>query len=77
MIRFKKRHIVLNLYDYEQYSMNEEEYYILEQILSLPLKYKTVQLLYYVEGYKINEIAKILKITQSAVKRNCIVEEKY
>lgn len=68
MLRFKNRHILLNLSDYEQYSINEEEFNILEQILSLPLKYKTIIHLYYIEGYKINDIARILKISQSAVK---------
>lgn len=68
MLRFKNRHILLNLSDYEQYSINEEEFNILEQILSLPLKYKTIIHLYYVEGYKINDISRILKISQSAVK---------
>lgn len=37
-------------------------------IMRLPEKYKTVVFLYYYEGYSIGEIAKILHISNSAVK---------
>ncbi len=37
-------------------------------ILSMPQKHKTVILLYYYEGYSVSEIAKILRISPSAVK---------
>ena len=42
---------------------------ILAILLELPSKYKEVLLLYYVEGYKCFEISKILKITESTVKK--------
>lgn len=34
----------------------------------LPVKYKTVMLLYYFEGYSVEEISHILKLSKSAVK---------
>ena len=37
--------------------------------MKLPHKYKIVLLLHYVEGYKVDEIAKILNITAAAVKK--------
>lgn len=37
-------------------------------VLELPLKYRTIIYLYYYEGYKINEISKILKISENTVK---------
>lgn len=37
-------------------------------IAKLPIKYRTVIYLYYYEGYKINEIGKILKTKESTIK---------
>ncbi|MNW65088.1 ECF RNA polymerase sigma factor SigW [compost metagenome] len=37
-------------------------------MLALPVKYKTVIHLYYYEDYPVQEISKILKISESAVK---------
>lgn len=42
---------------------------IFDILLELPPKYKTVLFLHYVEGYKCFEISKILKITESTVKK--------
>ncbi len=41
---------------------------VLKKILSLPPKYKTVIILYYYNDYSVEEIAKTLKISLSAVK---------
>ncbi len=41
----------------------------LEELYSLPAKYKTVLMLHYFEGYSVSEIAQILKISNSAVKK--------
>ena len=41
---------------------------ILGVLCALPEKYKLVLILYYVEGYRINEIAEIIEKTPSAVK---------
>ncbi len=41
---------------------------VLKEILSLPPKYKTVIILYYYNDYSVEEIAKTLKISLSAVK---------
>ena len=51
------------------YSENHEEKIdIVKNILSLPHKYKTAVILYYYNDYSVEEIAKILKISKSAVK---------
>lgn len=41
---------------------------IINQILNLPPKYKTAVILHYYNDYSVSEIAKILKISKSAVK---------
>lgn len=45
-----------------------EESSILSAILALPMKYKDVVYLYYYEGYKTSEIAKILSCPDSTVR---------
>lgn len=40
---------------------------LLEQILKLPKKYRTIIFLYYYEGYKIKEISKILKMSETNI----------
>lgn len=62
-----RRHLDIN--DIEPYCKNEEYYGLLDVLMQLPQKYKIVILLHYVEGYKVDEIAKLLNITSSAVKK--------
>lgn len=51
------------------YSQESENRKILEILLELPVKYREVLLLYYVEEYKCHEIGKILKLKESTVKK--------
>ncbi len=46
---------------------NSEDYAVLEAVLSLPDKYKNVIYLYYFEGYKGKEIAKIMKKSEEVI----------
>ncbi len=41
---------------------------VIKQIIALPPRYKTVVILYYYNDYSVEEIAKILKTSKSAVK---------
>ena len=41
---------------------------ILDALLELPEKYRLALILYYVEGYRINEIAEMIRKSPSAVK---------
>lgn len=52
----------------ENFLQNEQSRIILKEIYKLPKKYLDVIILYYYQDYKIDEISKILKITQSTVK---------
>lgn len=64
---FIRKHMDIN--DLQLYCKNDEDYGLLDQLMRLPTKQKTVLLLHYVEGYKVDEIAKILTISTSAVKK--------
>jgi RNA polymerase sigma factor (sigma-70 family) len=52
----------------EEYYCQENEKEIMSDIIRLPIKYKRIILLHYIEGYKISEISKILNLSESAVK---------
>lgn len=47
---------------------NPEELAILQLVLAMPVKYKTVIHLYYYEDYPVQKISEILRISESAVK---------
>lgn len=67
LFSFKRPQV--NIKNLELYTKQQENYNILEILMKVPYKYKVVLLLYYVEGYKIYEIAKILKISDTSVRR--------
>lgn len=62
-----RKHIDIN--DLQLNSKNNQNHDLLDHLMRLPTKHKVVLLLHYVEGYKVDEIAKILTITTSAVKK--------
>ncbi len=67
-LRFNKRHAYISIDELETLCREPEQQTILKEVLSLPVKYKTVLLLHCVEGYSLKEIAGILNISQNAVK---------
>lgn len=71
MYRSRKRHNLMNFDDLYDYCDDEHEsdISILEEVMRLPAKYKTVVHLFYIEGYKTEEISKILSISSSAVRK--------
>ena len=68
MIRFRIRHPKISIDELENSLAAPEQKETLRELLELPVKQKTVIYLHYVEGYRIKEIADILKITEGAVK---------
>ncbi|HIV85841.1 MAG TPA: sigma-70 family RNA polymerase sigma factor [Candidatus Monoglobus merdigallinarum] len=69
MCRFRKKHGCESLDEAIGYCADQSEINILEEIMRLPAKYKTVIHLFYIEGYKTAEIAEILSISKSAVRK--------
>lgn len=75
-----RKHMDIN--DLQLYCKDDENYGLIEHLMRLPNKHKIVLLLYYVEGYKVDEIAQILAITTSAVKKRLqrgreLIRERY
>lgn len=82
MLRFRKRHVTESEELLKNYSLDTESSGILETIAEIPEKFRIVLTLHYVEGYKVDEIAKIIGKTSSAVKMRLskgrkLLEEKY
>lgn len=50
------------------YEKNTYSADVLKQVMALPEKHKSTVMLYYYDGYSVDEIAVILKISKSAVK---------
>lgn len=68
LLRFRVRHPLAEVEQIMVASEDSADSGILEALASLPEKYKLVLALYYVEGYKVEDIAKIIGRTSSAVK---------
>ena len=73
-LRFHKRHAAVPLEEVEESfsvtdGMDTDTSNILSLIWNLKYKLKSVVILYYIEGYKVNEVARILGISESAVKK--------
>lgn len=69
MCRFNNRHAAENLEELRSIGVSDDDRDIFELIMRLPSKYKIVLDLYYIEGYKANEIAKITGASPVTVRK--------
>lgn len=69
-LRKKKYRLHVSLDEIEETVAKEEDALsdVSQMLSGIPPKYKTVMLLYYFEGYSVEEISQILKLSKSAVK---------
>ena len=68
LLRFRKRHLTADIGNLSEYVPDNSNPEIIDALLSLPEKYRTVLILYYVEEFNVNEIAQIIDRSSSAVK---------
>lgn len=68
MLRRRKVRSTLSLEEIEEYEIVPEQASILQDLFTLPEKYKTVLILHYFEDLSVSDIAKAENLTQSAVK---------
>ena len=68
MLRFRLRHPQTDLEALRETAAETADSGILEALMRLPEKYKLVLILYYVEEYRIEEIANLIGRSASAVK---------
>ncbi len=69
MLRFQARHPKIAIDDMSHRLAAPEQTEAFIELLELPPKLKIVIYLHYVDGYSVKEIADILKISESAVKK--------
>lgn len=68
LLRFRQRHPQVDDASLEKIACHSSESGILEALTALPEKYRLALTLYYVEEYRIADIAKMINRTPSAVK---------
>ena len=68
ILRFKKRYPMIDINEIKEFTKDTSDSGILDLLKTLPDKFRIVLILYYVEGYKIEDIASIIGKTKSAVK---------
>lgn len=68
ILRAKKRHPVINIDEISEFTKEKSDSGIMDALMMLPEKFRLVLILYYVEDYSIDSIAKIIGRTTSAVK---------
>ena len=69
MLRFNNSHAAENLDELRSIGISDDDRDIFELIMHLPAKYKIVLDLYYIEGYKANEIADITGVSPVTVRK--------
>ena len=82
LLRYRQRHSHIDIDEMREVPTWSSENGILEMLMTLPEKFCLVLMLYYVEEYSIEEIAKIVGKTPSAVKMRLskgrkLLREKY
>lgn len=68
IIRFRSRHSQINDDEINKVVSDSSDSGIMEALTTLPEKYRLVMTLYYIEEYRVEDIAKIVGRTSSAVK---------
>lgn len=68
-LRFYKNHPKIGMEQLSRYYEEKEDTTLMDSLLVLSPKYREVLLLHYVEGYQGKEIAGMLKLSESAVRK--------
>lgn len=68
LLRFRGRHPQIDDEHLDKISFGSPDSGILDALTALPEKYRIVLTLYYIEDYRIEDIARIIRRTSSAVK---------
>lgn len=68
-LRFYKNHPKIGVEQLSRYYEEKEDTRLMDSLLLLPANYREVLLLHYVEGYQGKEIAQMLKLSESAVRK--------
>ena len=67
ILRYKRKSIDID--ELVDVGVTNEDKYVFEAISELPVKYKIVMMLYYIEGYSVKEVSKIISASEDAVRK--------
>lgn len=68
MQRFRLRHPQVNLEELNNYAQDARDCEVFDALMRIPPKFRLVMILHYVEGYRTEEIARMIGKSASAVK---------
>ncbi len=68
-LRFYRNHPSISMEELSRYYENGEDTEVMDALLRLPQKYREILYLHYVEGYQGKEIAAMLRLSESAVRK--------
>lgn len=69
MVLLRKRRKTVDFEELNSIGIEDEDTQIFESILALPVKYKIVMTLYYIEGYSSKEVSDIIGVSPDAVRK--------
>ncbi len=69
MVLLRKRRKTVDLDELNSIGIEDEDSQVFEAIMSLPVKYKIVMTLFYIEGYDSKEVSKIIGVSPEAVRK--------
>lgn len=69
MVLLRKRRKTVDLNELNSIGIEDEDTHVFETIMALPVKYKIVMTLYYIEGYSSKEVSEIIGISPDAVRK--------
>lgn len=69
MVLLRKRRKTVDIDELNSIGIEDEDTGVFESIMALPVKYKIVMTLHYIEGYSSKEISEIINISPEAVRK--------
>ncbi len=67
IVRYRRKTIVTD--ELVDIGVTNEDRYVFEAISELPVKFKIAMMLYYIEGYSVKEVSKIISVSEDAVRK--------
>ncbi len=69
MLLLRIKHRTLDINELEYVGTADEDRGVFEAIMRLPVKFKIVMVLHYIEGYPTKEIAEMIKVSDAAIRK--------
>ncbi len=69
MVLLRKKRKTVDIDELNSIGIEDEDSQVFESIMALPVKYKIVMNLYYIEGYQSKEISKIIGVSPETVRK--------